>query len=61
MKLYNIKQIQNYLATCDSLGDVSYFLTEERIDEADRFIEGLTEPTDDDLEEVIETNETEEE
>lgn len=52
MKTYNIKEIRNYIEAQASLGDVLYFLTEENIDKAN-------EPSDEDLEEVVETNEEE--
>jgi len=34
MKTYTIKQIKNYLAKCDSLGDAAYFCDEEHLDDA---------------------------
>jgi len=34
MKTYTIKQIKNYLAKCDSLGDALYLCDEEHLDDA---------------------------
>jgi hypothetical protein len=39
MKLYTIEQIQKYILSQDSLGDVLYNLTEENIDKANKMIE----------------------
>ena len=33
-KKFTIKEFKNYLMKCDSLGDASYFLSEEKIKEA---------------------------
>jgi hypothetical protein len=39
MKQYTIEEIRNYIKSQDSLGDVLYNLTEEKIDEANKVIE----------------------
>ena len=38
MKQYTVEQIRNYILSQDSLGDVLYNLTEEKIDEANHVI-----------------------
>ena len=34
MKKYTVEEIKKYLLTCESMGDILYFLNEDNIDKA---------------------------